>query len=154
MARFVFNLQPVLRQRELVERERQREVAVLERERLAIEAKLRGWQQAIGQERADMRSAHESNNGRLNLDAVRVQSHATLGMVMRAQRAAVELSGVMRRLDAARARLLEAAAARKAIERLRDRRQEHWRSEQKAAEARELDAMTVMRHTRDEGSGW
>ncbi|MEM1329316.1 MAG: hypothetical protein AAGG07_02015 [Planctomycetota bacterium] len=152
MARFRFELEPVLRQRKLAEREHQREVASLERERLTIEGTLRRWQGSIRQERADMRTAHEANEGRMDLDAVRVQSHATLGMVMRAQRAAIELSGVMKRLDAARAQLAEAAAARKAIERLRERRLEAWRGAQKAAEAAALDELAVMRHGRAEGA--
>ncbi|MEM9063928.1 MAG: flagellar export protein FliJ [Planctomycetota bacterium] len=146
MAGFTFQLAPVLRQRELVERDRQREVAELERKRFELEAFLRRMQSGIEQERRDLR---ERFSGRdrpgVDIGELRVQSNATLFMVGKAQSAAVELAGVLKRLEAARHRLAEAAAARRAMEHLRDTRFDAWRREQARRETAMLDEIGMRR---------
>ena len=47
MAKFRFRLQPVLRQREIAERDEQLKVAQVERQRLMLEDRLRQCQQRI-----------------------------------------------------------------------------------------------------------
>jgi flagellar export protein FliJ len=147
MPRFRFNLQPVLDQRLRVEREKQRRVAELERERLAIEREIAGHERAITAERDDLRARlfDEKSGAPVNLPQIRQQAHASLGMIARAQRAVVKLAGVQQRLDAARLELLKAAAARRGVEVLRDRRYEAWRDAQARAESGALDEMSVMR---------
>lgn len=156
MARFVFRLQPVIEQRRRAEREHQRRVALLERERLEIEAEIAAYQRAIEEERDDLRRRLFEERGggdprtpRVDLDAVRGQAAASLGLISRAQRAVVRLAGVHQRLDAARLELVRAAAARRGVEILRERREEEWRRGQDRAESVAIDELAITRAARD-----
>lgn len=156
MARFIFTLQPVIEQRLRVEREKQRRVAELERERLAFEGEIAQYQRSISAERDDLRRRlfEERAGGRVVLGEVRQQATASLGLIARAQRAVVRLAGVHRRLDAARLELIQATAERRGVEVLRERRFEAWKLEQERREAGDLDEMAVMRAARTSGSGF
>lgn len=147
MRRFRFKLEPVLEQRRRVEEEEQRAVAEVERERLALEERIRAYARAITQEREDLRRQLMLGG---DLRAARLQANASLDLTNKANRAVLELAGVHKRLDAARLRLLEAMTRRKAMEVLRDRAEQDWRQELKRREAAELDEMMVMRHGRTE----
>lgn len=150
MARFRFNLQAVLKQRQAVERQRQQEVAAIEQQRLGLEEELRGYQASLHREKADLREAlsreRTSDYGRgVDLRGVRLQANAALHVVARAQQAVLRLAAVHKRLDAARLHLLEATKQRKAVETLRERRFEAWASEEKRKEANVLDELAILR---------
>lgn len=152
--RFVFNLQAVLERRAAIEEIEQRKVASLERERLAIEDRIRAYQRSISIAKDDLRAHLDSGVGPAGsrrpvlVHAVRMQAGASLHLTARAQQAVFELAGVLKRLELARAELLRAATARKAVELLRAKRFEEWRLESLRAEARDADEMSVMRHAR------
>lgn len=131
MGRFRFALQPLLDQRERVERERQIEVAGLEAQRLALEASLTAahrtgqeeravWRQAVGGHGEGVASAS------IDLNAARQQAYAVVAADARAREVAEELTTLLKSLGAARARLAQAAKDRRAMELLRDRRREEW----------------------------
>lgn len=148
MARFRFPLEPVLEHRRMIEEERQRAVAVVERERLALEDSIRAYQGAITGEKDDLRQRLRTlapGAGGAGLEGVRRQAAAAIGVLGHAQRAVLQLAGVHKRLEAARAELLEAAKRRKAVELLRERLHERWRLEQSRREAAEMDELAVMR---------
>ncbi len=156
MARFRFNLQAVLDQRRTVERERQREVAVLERERARVEDLIRECQRGIERERRELR--RHVGPGEVALRDARLQAASGARLVARAQQAVLELAGVHQRLERARVTLLEASRRRKAVEMLRERRFEEWRWEQNRLEDRAIDELAVMRRdgrgeTRSPGAG-
>lgn len=138
MGAFRFKLDPVLRQRRREEQARQRDVAVLERERIALEEEIRACSDALRTEQGVLRQGL-ADGGRLDVDSIRWQAHAAAGQIQRAERAAVSLAGVRNRLQEARARLVEASTRRKAIEALRDRRLAAWVSERERKEAVVLD---------------
>lgn len=145
MPKFVFTLHAVLRQRTLIEEQRQREMAALERERLRLEA-------AIGD--AQARAAAEHDEVRRCLAAGDIVGAA-------AQRAAIArikaeearlrqaLLAHEPRLAAGRQALLEAARDRKSMELLRDQRHAQWRAELNQREQAALDELATMRHGRD-----
>lgn len=150
MPRFVFELDPVLEQRAREEREHQKAVADLERQRTALEDEIRACQRAIDQERDDLRTLlGAGGGGAVDLRGARMQAGASLHHMARAQRAVLKLAGLHKRIGIARAALLEATKRRKAVENLRERRYEQWKREQHAAEARELDDLSVMRFGRE-----
>ncbi len=154
MATFRFELDPVLRQRRAAEERRQREVAVLERERLRLEGVIRGHQRGIDEERAAWRAgASVAPGAAIDVGMLRRQASASLGRTAAAQRAAIELAGVLKRLESARALLLKAAGERRAMELLRESRFEAWRRAQARAEAAAMDDLVVMRHGRTGGAG-
>src|SRR5260221_10470421 len=102
MARFRFELEVVLEHRRRLEQERQRVVAELESRRVAIEDTIRSCQAGLVRERAEMRSLLEA----ADIRGARFQAGAANRLVSHAQRAVLELAGLHKRLDAARAALL------------------------------------------------
>jgi len=140
MARFKFRMQAVLTQRERAEEEKQLAVAALERERARLETLIRDSHQAIVREKQILRAELLAGNH----DAARLQSAATMRLARDAQAAAVELAGVLKKLERARAELLEATKERKAVELLRDHEHEQWRTAQNRAEAAAVDELVVM----------
>lgn len=152
MARFVFELEAVLRARQAEERRRQLVVAEFERERARVEGVIRECQSEIVRGRDDLREALGGAQAvaAVDLAGVRMQAGAGLHLVAKAQRHVFELAGVHRKLDAARLDLLKAATQRKAVETLKERRYEEWREEQKRREAAALDELNVTRAGRHE----
>ena len=152
MAKFVFELEALLRQRLRAEREQMARVAEIERERLALESEIRSCQRSIVQEKRDLaaRLGAEREGGRhaVDLRAVRVQANASLHLIGRAQRSVIRLKGVHDRLDAARLELLDRTTKRRAIELLKEKRYEQWKREQARLEQAEQDDRAVMRHGR------
>ena len=150
MPRFVFKLEPVLEQRTREERERQKAVADLQRQRASLEDEIRACQRAIDQEKSDPRDLlGAGGGGAVDLRGARMQAGASLHHMARAQRAVLKLAGLHKRIEIARGALLEATKRRKAVENLRQRRLDEWKREQDAIEARELDDLSVMRHARE-----
>lgn len=146
--RFVFELQAVLDQRERVEDEHRRRVAGIERERVAVEDRLRALQhQILGAKQAlrDRLTSTDGGSASVPVSEVRLQATASSQLLLRAQQAVLELAGIHRRLETARRELAAAAAARKAVELLRTRRFEEWKRALAKAEQAELDELAVMR---------
>jgi len=138
MARFRFPMQRLLDARLQEERRRQRLVAELEGQRRTIEAEISERQSAIRGGKRRLR-AMLAGGERVDLRSARFEMNASLSSEGAAREAALRLAGVHERLEAARASLLEATTARRAVELLRDRRYEQWKSAQEKAEARLLD---------------
>lgn len=155
MAKFIFKIQPVLKHRKRLEREKQRSVAVLERERVELETDLKQHQGLISDEKQALRDClvglqDGTRTGSFGL--IRVQANASMSLVTKAQRLAIRLAGLHQRLGAARSELLEAMTARKAVEALKERQYEQWKAEQRKKEAAEQDEIAVMRGNRQENA--
>lgn len=148
MARFRFQLQAVLEHRERIERDRQKVVAELESQRVSLEHVIRRCQEGLVDERTHLRGMLE----RSNLRDVRFQVAASARLTGTAQRAVLELAGVQKRLEAARASLLDAAKQRKAVELLKERRLDEWKQTQGRLEAAAIDELAVMRGVNREES--
>lgn len=149
MARFRFRLQPVLRQREMVERDEQLVVAEIERERLRLEERLREAQRQIEGEQGALHGLVGA--GAINPAHARAQAAAILAARSRAQRLARELALVYKRLERARGELAKAAMQRRSMELLRDSQLAEFRRGVSRAEDRSLDEMAVMRASRRDG---
>ena len=141
MPRFRFALESLLTARRLAEREQQRVVASIERERLALEESLRRQQQDISSARQSLR---DSLIGTLDAHILRLHAASSLQQMRSAQRLVLELAGVHRRLETARSALVEAARARRAIELLRERRFAQWKAALAKAEDQALDELAVI----------
>lgn len=142
MKKFVFELESVLRLREHEERERQLDLARVEREREALERRLREVHESARAEREALR-ADLSRGGSVKVSDVRARSAAGMHLLVVAQRLAVELAGSMERCRASRSKLAEATAARRAVDLLRERRYEAWRREALKREQAELDDLSM-----------
>lgn len=143
MAKFRFELEAVLKQRLAVERQKQLALADLERQRLQIEDRIRGYQASITAEKQDLRQALSPGSG-VDPGHVRMQANMSLHFVGRAQQAVFQLAALHRRLEAARRDLLAATTSRKAVEKLKERRYEAWRAAEAVKQAAALDEIGVM----------
>jgi len=153
---FRFTLEPVLAHRRRLEEERLREVAAIEQERVRVEERLRGINAKLVQSRADLRERFVSGGGAAvqgGIGSVRMDSSAALRLTVEAQQVAIELAGVLRRLERARDVLLEATTARKGVERLRERRFEEWKSVRSRREIAELDELATIGAARNAAAG-
>lgn len=157
--KFKFRLQPVLEQRERLEQEKQRRFAELERERITVEETLRDCQQNIRNAKLDWRDRLGGTGGgaMVVIPEVRAQANASLHMEAKARQAAMALAGAYKRLEHARAELLKAATARRAVELLRDRWHEEWRQEERRADAARVDEagmqLYIRRQLHEQGEG-
>jgi flagellar biosynthesis chaperone FliJ len=155
MARFEFSLEAALEQRRRVERERQLAVAKLEQSRVQIESRVKAVQQRLTTERDELRTLLSPGAGgrggggggvaTVSVTSIRMQATAGLHGLSELRTLAIELAGVLKRLEGARSQLLAAAVARKAVEKLREQRLAEWKREQDHREAAELDDLTLMR---------
>lgn len=127
MAKFVFRLAAVLRQRELAERDAQGAMAAVQRERLACEDRVVRLQRLFQMEREAARGLVTA--GGVSAEAICRQSMASIAIAARQEQA--------------RVRLAEAAMRRRAMELLRDRAKEAWRHDQARAEAMHVDDMVT-----------
>lgn len=158
MAKFRFNLEHVLEQRKRAERDAQIAFAEIDRERVDLENRIRGFQHSIVGFKRDLRGAlageqrQDEPGAPVTLPDVRLQAGASLMVMGKAQATVVELAGVHKRLEEARTALLDAARARQAVELLKEHRYEQWKKDQARREAMELDDMATMRHGRTAGA--
>ncbi len=146
---FRFRLQPVLEMRERHERDKKLALSELERERLEIEQRIRGYQCNIEAEQASLAGMLTGTDG-VDLRGARLQANSALHNRFLAQRLVLDLAGLYRKIERARAELTEASTKRKAVELLRDRQREAYEMEQRRRESIELDDLSVMRHSRRE----
>lgn len=146
MATFRFTLEPVLSQRLAAEREKQRAVATLERELLEIEGEIVRLQRGMVGARQDWRDALAPRVGSpTDMTHVRMQAQESFRLFVGARRLALRLAGAHRRIDAARAELLAASRARRAVELLKEKRYAEWKRAQARLEMAALDELVVMR---------
>ncbi len=142
MPRFRFNLDPLLKHRHRLEGDKQRALAVLDRRRLEIENHIREMQQRIVENKAEL---GRSLIGAVDTSAIRAQAAMSMQLDAQTRRLVLVLAEVYRRIERARAELLEARTRAKAIDRLRDRRYEDWRRALSKRETAANDDLTTVR---------
>ena len=140
MARFRFELEPLLAVRRRKERAAQRTVAELERMRRELEDALRRQQELIMSGKTAVR---ERLVGRLEIDDLRDHAGVAIDHMRRASRTLLDLAGVHKKLESARKELVEASRQRRVVELLRDRRYETWRRAIDRAEDAAIDELAV-----------
>jgi flagellar biosynthesis chaperone FliJ len=156
VAKFVFKLEALLKQRKAVERQRMLALAELERERIAIEDRIRAFRRQAEQERDELRdqlvSARASRGADepvpLDFSGVRFQASSSLKIIAKAQQAVLQLAGVHRQADRARVELLEAVTKRRAVETLKESHFEQWKAGVAKAEQAMTDDATSVRAAR------
>ncbi len=142
MPQFTFTLEVVLQQRRMQEDQCQRDLAKVLRQRMILMDQLRQMQSTITQSKLDLRTGLI---GAVNMDAVSQFARFSAQTTVRARALVAKLAGVERQAEAARGKLLAATKARKAIERLRERKFRQWKLEQSRREGAMLDEIGVGR---------
>jgi flagellar FliJ protein len=141
MAKFVFKFDGVLRQREHVETQRQRDLAVVQQEMTRLQADLKQLNDSVQRSTDDLRTNHLT--GRLDLGFLAAHRRFSLAMQRKAMGLVQQIAAVQKRVDAAQAALAEAAKQRKIIEKLKEKSFERWRAEQARKEMMEADEIAM-----------
>jgi len=137
MAKFVFQLEGVLRQRLQVERERQRAVAEVRAQLAALDAQLRSLDQRASDTTTDLR--RNRLTGVLDMQFLAAHRRFMIAIQRQAMEIVQRMALVQRKLEAAQKLLLEAAKQRKVIEKLKEKQFERWRVDMARKEAAEID---------------
>ncbi len=145
MATFKFRYDTVLKQRQIVEDEKQRELAKLLRQKMIVQNQLGDMQRTISQAKRDL---GDTLVGRVDLERVGHFTRYSAQTSIRAEQIVRELARLEQQITAARSRLADAMRQRKAMELLRDREKEQWQREQNRREAIELDDIATQAYAR------
>ena len=141
MAKFVFKLAGVLRQRTHVEQEKMRALATVLKYQSDCENELRRLNESVQETNDDLRRNHLTGV----LDMSFLSAHRRFMNAMHRQSIGIQqkLTQARQHVVAARTVLAEAAKQRKVMEKLREKHYERWRAELAAKEFRELDEIGV-----------
>lgn len=140
MKRFRFSLEALLEHRRRLEEARQRELASELSALSRLQGQLDALAEAVREEAAALR------DGQLvgRVDVSLLTAHRRFVLACERQRGAVleQMAVARERVERARALLVEAARARKVVERLKERRYSQWKAEVLKAEQAETDDAT------------
>ena len=137
MARFEFKLEALLTARLQVEREKQRRVGVISQEIQRVVHQIQETQARIMAENHTLGA--KELTGRLDMQYIGTEKRYVGSLQVRVILALQEVAKLEQTLAKARAELLEAARARKVIEKLREKQFARWRLEQERKEAAVMD---------------
>lgn len=144
MSRFRFRLQPVLDVRARIVDERQRDLALKQRELIDAQTILSD----IAQEREAQRLALTRDHRSFDVDALRA-TYAHLAYLDRANDdAAVRVAACVDEVERAQRQLLAANTDRKVLETLRTRRHDAFTADAALIEQREVDDQNARRYGR------
>ncbi len=145
MAKFKFNLEPVLYQRRVEEEKCQRDLAKALRQQMILRDQLQQMQQTITGSR---QALADGLIGSVRLDQMMDFARYSGQVRQRAMAFVTKLAATEKLIEAARARLMQATRARKALDVLRDRRYQEWQKEIQRREANQLDELAVQQYAR------
>lgn len=141
MAQFVFSLEGVLRHREHVEQQCQRDLARLQEQMRLAQGELRGLEQSLQASLNDVRQNRLI--GKLDIPFLAAYRRYTASVKRKGTVMAQKMALLQRDIDAARKRLADAARQRKIMEKLRDKQKERWKLEIDRKEAADLDEISM-----------
>ena len=142
MKRFQFQLQRILDVRLGEEREAQRNLAVLNRQRSIIEDRLRS---AEDQRQTALEQRRSSLVGDLAIDQLRIQAVMVHQQDRQARQLMMELASLEPDREEAHKALLRAMTARRSLEWLRERTKARWLREQRRQERRDEQELNIIR---------
>ena len=145
--RFEFRLEALLTRRRQMERERQLAVAQIQQQIQLLLRQIQEAQSRIAAENGTL-SAKELT-GRLDMNYIAHQKRYVGNLHVRIILTMQRMAASEQTLGAARSTLLEAAQARKVIEKLRDKQLARWRADMERKEAAatdEIGTQLALRH--------
>jgi flagellar FliJ protein len=152
VAQFTFKLRAVLRQREVVEQGCQREVAVLEADRVAVKAEMTRLDETLRAALTDLRQ--NQLRGELNLSFLAAHRRFMFAMQRQAAVLIQKLDAAQKKVDAARVKLAEAAKQRRIIEKLRERQHATWAEAINRKETAAMDEIAMQMTTENMREQW
>lgn len=145
MAKFEFKLQAVLRQRQAIEDQRQRELAMAMRQRMILMNQLTSEQQTITDSKHQLGQALV---GKVDLERVSGFARFSGQTTQRAQQIVNKLAQLEPLVEQTRTALMTAVRERKALDLLKEKHERAWQLRQDRLEAAALDELAVQRHAR------
>src|SRR4029079_19784555 len=124
MAKFVFQLDGVLRHRKHLEQERQRELAIIQLGMKGLQDNLRALNDAVAETNEDFRKNRLI--GQLDMNFIAAHRRFMNATQRRVIAIAQKMTLVQRQIDAAQKELIEAVKQRKILEKLREKHQQRW----------------------------
>ena len=152
MARFVFQLDGLLRHRQWIEKDRQRELAIAQSEVVRLEHELRAISDEVARSASDMRDNHLV--GRLDMNYLAAHRRYMLGMQRKTLAQAQKIAAQQKLVEDARRTLAEASRQRKMLEKLKERYFQRWSEARARREAGELDELTTQLACESLGEQW
>ena len=141
MAQFKFKLAAVLRHREALEKEKQRDYALALARQKELEDQLKALNQAMQANNDDVRQNHLV--GRLDVSFITAHRRFLVGMQRRGIDLVNAINKAQRETEAARAVMAEAAKQRMVLEKLREKQEQRWRDEAGRKEMMALDEVAM-----------
>jgi flagellar export protein FliJ len=141
MAQFKFKLAAVLRHREAIEKEKQRDYALALARQKELEDQLKGLDQSMQASNDDVRQNHLV--GRLDVSFITAHRRFLLGMRQKAVALATALGKAQQVTEAARVVMAEAAKHRMVLEKLREKQADRWKDEAARKEMAALDEVAM-----------
>jgi flagellar FliJ protein len=141
MAKFVFQLEGVLRQRTHVEQQRKRELAIVQQQMAALDAELRALDTSVRSAEQDLRQNRLV--GRIDLAFLAAHRRYAFAMQRKAMGIAQKMAGVQVQLEKAQRIAAEASKQKKILEKLRERRFARWREQLERRDLIEMDEIST-----------
>ncbi|HVX84241.1 MAG TPA: flagellar export protein FliJ [Phycisphaerae bacterium] len=135
--RFHFPLEALLEHRRAAERDHMRKVALAQQEVQSLLSTIRTAQQRILDENRALSTTHLT--GRLDMSAIAFGKRYVGNLHVQIVLTAQKLAAAEQKVAAARAQLLQAARARKVIEKLREKQHARWLAELERKDAALMD---------------
>ena len=141
MAKFVFKLDGVLKHRQNIEHQRQRELAIVQGQWTILDTQLRALDSSVRASVEDLRTNRLI--GTVDLAFLSAHRRYSLAMQRKAMGLAEKMAAVQIHVDKARKNLQEAAKQRKILEKLRERQMARWREEIERRDVAEMDEIAM-----------
>jgi len=137
MPRFIFKLEGVLEHRKHIERQKQRDLALLQTQMQQLQTSLRQLDQSMQDAAGDLR--RNRLVGQLDMAFLAAHRRFTTAIQRQAMGLVQKMALLQKQTDEARAALAEAAKQRKIIEKLREKQFERWLADLNKRETDQLD---------------
>src|SRR5580698_9294257 len=122
MAKFVFQLEGVLRHRTNIEHQRKRELAVIQSQMTALDAELRALDLSVRSSETDLRTNRLL--GKIDTAFLGAYRRYSIAMQRKAMGIAQKMGAIQVQIDQAKKNLAEATKWKKVLEKLRERQLE------------------------------
>jgi flagellar protein FliJ len=137
MSKFIFKLEPLLRQRKRDEQERQRELAQRELVVVNLQHELKRLDESLKGASDDLRNNHLT--GAIDISFLTAHRRFLLSMKRQGAGLIQQIAAAQAHVDQARLKLIEAAKQRKVMEKLREKQFARWREGQARREQADMD---------------
>lgn len=141
MPQFRFKLDAVLRQRAAIEKQKQRDLALVLAKMKDLEDQLKSLNQTMQSTNDDLRTNRLV--GQIDVNFITAHRRFLLGMQRKAMDLVAQMAAVQKEVDAARAALAEAAKAKKVLEKLRENQHNRWKDDRDRREMAQLDEVAM-----------